>query len=766
MTTSALSLLKQLMTWVEQTTAWRWVALAGGLGFGIASEYFANAAQLSLVLEFLALVVVSVFCGLWPVLAGAEIALALSWWLLVRRDRNSWPARVVTDVNRTLGHVEALGPVLILAMVVDSPGWIRFSAAAWTVAWGPKVLDRMVIAWYVLRGRAHPTPGAIQSGRRVPMYGVTVLGTCALLAFAPEQWRAMLPSALAILAGMALRLGVTYQGGRRGSGLVHRQWGKFNDIAATVVIILVLTYGAWTLTQINTDDQTRHRLTQAACEPRPAGEPVLATWLLADTQFHELRGRRSAANLPMVDAVVPVAVRPVALDLLSGVTLDHFARQYHDYAQMHPATKLTYAYLGDLADVGCTSELMRFDAHWRRFEAPQWSGGPGSLLGIASGNHDNTFEGNFHWHPDWSSACELPASTTEVGKRLDKPTADAHLRAFMERYGVADNWVPKEPIQHWAGLIEDKAALPMVSEMGMLPADSTSPARPVVGVFLDTGDAGLWQFGVAGSLGNLSAPQLAAVRDRVPSDAWIILFFHHPIDQIGRFGLGRLGELIAEWRSGPLGDRLLLAVSGHTHRSYWHPRSTAGDQQFPEFTVGSTTDPTQEVAILELRGTASNPDTFVTTVPAVHRPAMDCSDSGELTAAQCSELLASLIDRCPAVTQDDCRFRVNYSQSMTKRQRQLADNLFSCLGIPPGPDTLDPEVYTRLALANPMDRARLVCLSWASSLLQAKKSQGWLYLDALRCMQESSMTLGGFSVHLPHQGASAGPVRGLLSGPH
>ncbi len=758
METSLAGMLQQLRAWVERTTAWRWVALAGGLGFGLASEFFANAAQLSLVLEFLALVVVSVFCGIWPTLAAAEIALALLWWVLVRRNRSSWLARFVTDVNRTLGHVEALGPLLILAMLLDAPAWVRFGGAAWTVAWGPNILDRIVIQWHWLRTQRQPTASWVQSARRVPMYAVTVMGAAALLALAPEQWRAMLPSTLAVLAGMALRLGVTYQGGRRGSGLVHRQWSKFSDIAVTMAIVLAFGYAAWSLTQLRSGDQTRHRLTQSACAPRPPGEPVLAVWLLADTQFHELRGQRSAANLPMVDAVVPVAVRPVVLDLLSGVTLDHFAMQYRQYAAKHPATKLSYAYLGDLADVGCTSEIERFDAHWRRFEPADWKGAPGSLLGIASGNHDNTFVGNFYWHPDWKSACELPKTVTEVSERLDKATADAYLSRFVQRYGVSEKWLPSQPIQCWAGKVEGKAALPMVSKVGMLPADSTGPARPVFAVFLDTGDAGLWQFGVAGSLGNLSAPQLDAVRQQVPADAWILLMLHHPIDQIGRFGLHRLGEIIGEWRSGPLGDRLLLVVSGHTHRSYWHPRSSAGGQEFAEFTVGSTTDPTQEAAVLELRGTASRPDVFVATVPAVHRPGMDCSESGDLDAAQCQALLVGLTDRCPAVAQDDCNFRVSSSQAMTRRQRQLANNLFACLGMPPGPNTLDPQVYTRRALERPEDRAKLVCLSWAASLLQSKKGDGWLYLDALHCLEERSVTLGGFSVHLPYGKPASAPT--------
>lgn len=743
-----IDLLRGLKAWAQRTTAWRWVALAGGLGFGIASENFANAVQLALVLKFLALVVVSVFCGAWPVMAAAEIAMGLLWWLLVHRDRHSWPARFVTDLNRSMGHVEALGPLLILAILLDAPAWFRFGGVAWMVAWGPKVLDRIVIQWFYLHHRRDPSPHWVQSARRVPMYAVTVMGAAALLGLAPEQWRAMLPSTLAVLAGMALRLGVTYHGGQRRSGLVQRQWSKFTDIVVTIAVVVGLGAAAWSLTQFHPVDQTQHRLTQSACVPRPPGEPLMATWLLADTQFHELRGQRSAANLPMVDAVVPVAVRPVVLDLLSGVTLDHFAQQYRAYAGQHPQTKLTYAYLGDLADVGCSSEMARFSEHWKRFEAPNWQGGAGSLLGIASGNHDNTFVGNFYWHPDWSSACELPLTATEVGQRLDKPLADSYLREFVQRFGVAGKWLPKDPLYCWAGLVEGKAALPMVSKIGTLPADSVQAARPVVAVFLDTGDAGLWQFGVAGSLGNLSAPQLEAVRAQVPADAWIVLMLHHPIDQIGRFGLQRLGELIGEWRSGPLGDRLLLVVSGHTHRSLWHPKAQAGDQEFAEFTVGSTTDPTQEAAILELRGTASQPDAYIATVPAVRRETMDCSDSGELDAAQCQRQLEGLIERCPAVSQDDCRFRVNSSEAMTRRQRRLADNLFACLGLPTGRDTLDPEVYTRWALEKPEDRPRLVCLSWAASLLQAKKGDGWLYRDAMRCLAERSPTLGGFSVRL------------------
>src|SRR5262249_26427770 len=122
----------------------------------------------------------------------------------------------------------------------------------------------------------------------------------------------------------------------------------------------------------------------------------IALFLLADTQLHELSGMRSGGHLDIVDRLVSVAVRPVELDLLSGVTFEHFVSLY---GRMHSARpEVLWAHLCDFADLGCRGEIARF----RKLLEPMPRA---QLAGAAIGNHDGTFAGNFAWHPDWDTAC-------------------------------------------------------------------------------------------------------------------------------------------------------------------------------------------------------------------------------------------------------------------------------------------------------------------------------------------------------------------------
>src|SRR5207253_2832491 len=84
----------------------------------------------------------------------------------------------------------------------------------------------------------------------------------------------------------------------------------------------------------------------------------LRLFIVSDSQFHELRGHRGGASLDFVDAIVPVAVRPVELDLLEEATLVAFADVYHALRKEDP--KLKWVHLGDFGDVACRSELERF----------------------------------------------------------------------------------------------------------------------------------------------------------------------------------------------------------------------------------------------------------------------------------------------------------------------------------------------------------------------------------------------------------------------
>ncbi len=723
---------------------WRWVAIVAATALGLATQRFPHALELMYVLKFLALVAVSVFCGIWPLVLGLEIALGLAWLFVVRRHKRSFAARLVVDINRMLGHIETLGPLLVLAMVLELPAWLRFGVMATLVAWGPWLLDRCVAWLHLRRHGLEPTPAWIRRARRLPMYLMTLTGILCLGALAPLQWQALAPLAAAILAGMALRLWATFTPSASRSGMTNKQFDQLTDVAVTLGVVVTLGYGAWVLAQPPKGLVLSPRISAAQCEQDekpgpPAGPPILATYLIGDTQFHELRGKRSAAHLPMVDAVVPVAVRPVALDLLSGVTLDQFAHLFQLYANANKDTQLTWAHLGDLGDIGCSTEIERYPAYFERF-------GPNKLAGIASGNHDNTFVGNFVWHPDWDTACTLTkrvraGSRTELreyGHRLDKASSDAAIHNLVKQFGTPS--VQVRPTEGWAAWVQGRPALPMVSQLGRLPG---KPSRPVFGVFLDSGDSALLQFGVAGVQGHVSQRQLDALDGLVPQDAWIVLFVHHPLSALGTFTQARLGRLAETW-----GKRLVLVVSAHTHVALYDPASPLGKLKVPEFTVGSAIDPTQEVAILEFRGDAQDPDVRVVTVPAVKRVGMDCSGLSDVDVTQCEPVLASLAADCTVVDQDDWFLRLRQPDEMTEYQAKVAGQLFTCMGMVSTSDPLDPEVYTAWARTDPTFRKRLLCVSWASSLLQGRKGVGWRYADAMRCVGEKSGSLGGLGVRV------------------
>lgn len=720
----------------------RWIGVVAAMAMGLATERFPHALELLYVLKFLALVVVSVFCGTWPLLLALELALGIAWLVVVRRRSGTLPSRLIVDVNRLVGHVEALGPLLVLAMVLDVPAWLRFGTVATLVAFGPRLLDIVVAEIHERRYGTPPTGAWIRRARRLPMYIVTVTGMLFLAALAPLQWRALAPSGLAVVVGMALRLWATFTPASKRSGLSDRQWHQLTDVAMALAVVVAAGYGAWILARPPEGLWLTPRISAGQCAPEPTTPPVIATWLIGDTQFHELRGQRSAAHLPMVDAVVPVAVRPVALDLLSGVTLDQFAHLFQTYARSHPGTQLTWAHLGDLGDIGCSTELARYPDYFARF-------GTRKLAGIASGNHDNTFVGNFLWHPDWDTACTLNrrvhhgrgTEVHEYGHRLDKTDADAALHGLVQQFGQPG--VQVRPTRGWAAWVEGRSALPMVSQLGTLPGQHGQAARPVMGVFLDSGDSALLQFGVAGVTGHVSQKQLDAVAGLVPADAWIVVFVHHPLAALGTQTRARLATQMQEW-----GSRLLLVVSAHTHVALYDPASPLGDGTVPEFTIGSAIDPTQESAVLEIRGDAQAPEVRVVTVPAVQRAGMDCSTLSDVDTAQCEPLLASLATDCTVVDHDDWFLKLHQPDEMTAHQAETASKLFTCMGIASTGDPLDPEVYTAWARRDELFRKRLLCVSWAASLLQGRKGAGWRYVDALRCVGERSATLGGLAVRV------------------
>lgn len=159
---------------------WRAAAVLGAVGVGLMTTHLRHAHELLYVLQFISLVLVSVFCGLWPLIALVEVGLAVAWLLVIRRGKPTVPSRVIVELNRLLGHSEAVGPYLVLAMLWDAPVTLRFALVASLLVWGRSALDWLVSHWYLRKHHKYPTAAWIGKARRLPMYGAAILGTILL----------------------------------------------------------------------------------------------------------------------------------------------------------------------------------------------------------------------------------------------------------------------------------------------------------------------------------------------------------------------------------------------------------------------------------------------------------------------------------------------------------------------------------------------------------------------------------------------------------
>jgi hypothetical protein len=312
-------------------------------------------------------------------------------------------------------------------------------------------------------------------------------------------------------------------------------------------------------------------------QERPAGSVgrspnTLGLFLVADNQFHELGGRRTGGSLSLVEAVVSVASRPIALDLLSGASFEQLRTRY----QALDAPELGWAHLGDIGDLGCEGELGRMGRFFERM-------GYGGMLGVAVGNHDLYFTGNFAWHPDWAGhACEA-SSVLSRERTLDR---------LRELPGTPTSRVLDQSIPSEDGFFSRLVLLGKLS------------GRKIVGVFLDTSNYGWWNLGLAGLQGGISDSQVDWIETALSNhaDAHVVVFQHHPLDELV---LGAR-TLNVDPMLEHLGSRLIAIVSAHTHLSALREHYIGG-RSVPEFIVGSTTDAPQEGALLEI---GSNPTTL------------------------------------------------------------------------------------------------------------------------------------------------------------
>jgi len=485
---------------------------------------------------------------------------------------------------------------------------------------------------------------------------------------------------------------------------------------------------------------------------------------------------------------VPVARRPVELDILSPAPVLHFARLYRRLAQQQPpGQKLYWAHLGDLADMGCCCELDRVNRTLSQ------GFGPDGFIGLAPGNHDKAFTGNFVWSPFWDQVCESCRGRLQEcpSGRLEKITSDRMLLEKWEK-AVAAQGGSMKPLAGgalYSWLTQRGGALVTVTPLGVI-HDRGQP-QGLIAIFVDTSDERGRDYGIAGEFGTISESQVDQLLEMTKraregkggafqESPRYLIFGHSPIRALTSKAKNRLERLVKNLE--PDGrTRVLAYVGAHTHKKDARAECVAG-RRLPEVIIGSTLDPPQEAALLHIGPDQSSRLALRVRALSLVTPASGaCGPETILTASACTRLLARIQRDEPCCTwlfsrQDggpgpDCqdlerevstwdRLKAvalspvsRDEDDILKDQKRRARALFACLQPHPtcevAPDllTLDDTKYT--ALLEEMDRASgeasalIGCLAWAASAMQAHKAHREMeFADALRCAFDDSSIAG------------------------
>jgi hypothetical protein len=341
--------------------------------------------------------------------------------------------------------------------------------------------------------------------------------------------------------------------------------------------------------------------------------------------------------------------------------------------------------------------------------------------------------------------------------------------------------------------------LARVVELGSVSVGTTR--APVIGVFLDSSDYRLLSLGVAGLQGQMSGAQLRWLDqavDQLPKQSYLVLFAHHPIGDMAVMTRRHLRHLARR-----LGPRLLAFVTAHTHIAAMG-RPFDHDPPTWEFTVGSVTDPPQEAAVLEIgHGADRMPYARLRTIPAIARTRQVCAQDQlehSISAEQCRNAIACLrqdahchdlfagpskppvagllapscqpesggLSWWQALRNGDAH--VKHPAEVKCIQYERTQWLLQCLG---GSDenhrsslddqNLYSEVEAYREAPTPADIDRhvvLTCLSWAASVLQNYKWQGWRLAEAMDLGFDSAATFGArvFDPRYVSSGGDGQPV--------
>lgn len=767
------TLLARLFPWPVRLAA---VVAAWLVGLTWSDTVWAR--QLGGALQYGGLLAISLSVSFWFWIFLANVTVALAWLAWPLRDPAAEPWRAgfhaaLTFVNRQVGHLETLVVWMALAVVSADRLAVQLPFLVGVLLLGEPLLNGLAFRLFAA------TPGRDLGWRRRPLfYAATLVALVWIMLLAPRQWAKLVPGTLALAVADGLRAWrhVTWSramatedgvGPRAAHHARQIAWAARWD-ALLAIGVLVVTVAGSAIARVVFDARRPEGtygqpVDVCTVTPPPPHDATISLFLVSDSQFHELAGKRFVGQMAFAEALVPVALRPLELDVLSAAPLWHFAELRRSLERQR-GKPLPWAHLGDLGDLSCRGELARADRLLQhRFGATE-------LVGIAPGNHDKAFTGNFAWSPYWDSAC--PSG------RMEKPVSDGLLeaawRAGIEaRHGKMLAVPPGDPV---AALMTAKGgALITASPLGKVPQGGAD--RGVVAVFLDTSDGRAFDMGVAGSFGAFSraqadaATRLAADVARTAGfdDPLYLVFMHHPVGEVA----GPSGRRLTAWLAaldGAEHRNLLGVVSAHTHLAQKHSHCIGG-RRVPEIVVGSTIDPPQEAALLEV-GPADHGEVRlrVETLPAVARPAMACPTAVPLVSSrECQVVLAGLQGEpacaplfrrrdvgspgrdCTALEHPrDTEARLRQAMywtgpgdeaSVRMDQEQRMKELLGCLcrdpavcAADPAAERLDDDAYAAV-IENALraDAREVTCLAWAAAAVQSYKSAGMELADALRC---------------------------------
>ena len=779
---------------------------------GLAGSSSSGGIQIGWALQYALLAGVSIVASFWlPLLLTnfviATIWLALSWRAL--HWHTPLVARgVIKFLNRQIGHIEAGATWVAVALVVSHRLWFQIGGLAAVVFLGIPLINGLARLDAFGGREARRSRAALLEERRSLIYFATLLGFALLGLRAPSQIVELFPLFLTVVPGLSIRY-VRFRAEknrRMGVSLPRHPTQDSRElevarltgwVAPAVILVVLGITVVWSARQRQRARQESFAardgkpLPKNACVAEEGGPvvPTLAIFLVADTQIHELAGRRFPGQMEIANALVPVCRRPVELDMLSTATVLRTATVYGEIQKDRSADRLApalWAHLGDFADLSCVGEMTRMTTLLYAF-----STGDRLLAGIAPGNHDSSFQGNFNWSPYWDAACD---------ERLDKERSDSAFHGILT--DLLSTSADSEVV---TGRFPDSmfrksvAARYTITRFGTIPTNS-GPERGVVGIFIDTSDRRAGDFGIAGSFGSFSQAQREQVVAQVRqlraaaasgdpwADPWFVIFGHVPYRELAPSSQREVARLVATLDAPPSscapgntecnGSRVIGLVSAHTHVAESH-RHCLGRRLVREIVVGSVIDPPEQAALVEMGLDASGRASIrLATIPTVARPGLTCSASHTISAATCLRAIDRL-GHSPA-----CRDLVAGTDANEQPKRDckllndapvsLADDIKGIIrrGGPDDPDVLRaidtrraqallqcicrPEVgggystgcgsvmadpLTKDAYApiidtiarDPDRQEELACLGWAAAALQAHKATGMNISDAIRC---------------------------------